>query len=178
VNKSELDPAELALVNRFVREQDEQLFRAIYRAHTPALYLFVMRILGNKHQDAEDVVQETWIRAVSKFKDFRGQSKLRTWLCGIALNCCRELMRNRNRADEHKIVTLKVVHTTFELEECIRALPNSCREVLVLHDIEGYTHTEIAEAMGISEGTSKSQLSRARTLLKDALHPTRRIHER
>lgn len=171
--------ADRGLVKRFLIDRDESSFRTLYRAHTPALYLFTLRILGHTPQDAEDVVQEAWIRAIRRLADFRWESSFRTWLSGIALNCCREISRNRPTM-ELKAVSAENVSTngrTFQsdIEMCVSNLPDGCREVLVLHDIEGYTHKEIAEKMEITEGTSKSQLFRARTKLRAMLKPFQEI---
>src|SRR6266511_362827 len=77
---------------------DERAFRELYRRHTPALYQLVLRMLGGVAADAEDVVQETWIRAVRQLAKFRWESSLRTWLSAIGLNLAREVLRRRARA--------------------------------------------------------------------------------
>src|SRR5213594_854530 len=81
------------LVAAFLSLSDEASFRSLYRAHTPGLYRLALRVLGGRGPDAEEVVQATWIRAVEGLRFFRWQSSLRTWLAGIALNCCREVLR-------------------------------------------------------------------------------------
>ena len=77
---------------------DERAFRELYRRHTPALYQLVLRMLGGVASDAEDVVQETWIRAVRQLSKFRWESSLRTWVTAIGLNLAREVLRKRARS--------------------------------------------------------------------------------
>jgi RNA polymerase sigma-70 factor (ECF subfamily) len=161
-------------------DRDESTFRELYRIHTPALYLFVLRIVGGKSEDAEELVQETWIRAIIQLPNFRWESSLKTWLCAIALNCCREIARSNQRKKELKLVKSDSIPAKnssgfSDIEKCISNLPEGCREVLVLHDIEGYTHKEIAGMMEITEGTSKSQLFRARAKLREMLKPFQEI---
>jgi RNA polymerase sigma-70 factor (ECF subfamily) len=164
---------DLALVERFLRGRGEDAFRALYRAHTPALYALAVRLAGGDRADAEDLVQESWVRALTALRTFRAQSALRSWLCGVLVN----VHRGRIRAD-WRIVDAPDVEpladTTgrddaIDLERAIAALPEGARDVYVLHDVHGYTHREIAELMGIVEGTSKSQLNRARSLLRSSL---------
>jgi RNA polymerase sigma-70 factor (ECF subfamily) len=164
---------DLALVERFLRGRGEDAFRALYRAHTPALYGLALRLTGGDRGEAEDLVQESWVRALTALRTFRAQSALRSWLCGVLVN----VRRGRIRAD-WRIVDAPDVEpladTTgrddaIDLERAIAALPEGARDVFVLHDVHGYTHREIAELMGIVEGTSKSQLNRARSLLRSSL---------
>jgi RNA polymerase sigma-70 factor (ECF subfamily) len=167
--QSALDDREL--VARFLRDRDEVCFRALYRAHTAGLLLFAERFLGGARADAEDAVQEAWIRAVRLLPQFRWESSLRTWLTGIAINCCRELQRRRRPAEEWSDAAggealSSPPRPATDLETLLRALPPGYRQVLLLHDLEGHTHEEIAARLEISAGTSKSQLSRARALLR------------
>ena len=164
---------DLALVERFLRGRGEDAFRALYRAHTPALYGLAMRLTGGDQSEAEDLVQESWVRAVLALSSFRAQSALRSWLCGLLVNVRRGRMRTDWRTIDAPDVE-PVAHTrdpdgALDLERAVGALPEGARDVYVLHDVYGYTHREIAEMLGIVEGTSKSQLTRARTLLRSAL---------
>jgi RNA polymerase sigma-70 factor, ECF subfamily len=164
-------------VDNFLRRADEASFRKLYRDHTPGLYRFVLRILGGGDPEAEEAVQMTWVLAVQNLAGFRWESSLRTWLAGIALNTCREIRRRKVRergplaseGREEKAALDRQDHSTLDLERAIASLPDGYREVLVLHDIEGYTHEEIAGLLGIDRGTSKSQLSRARRELRARL---------
>jgi RNA polymerase sigma-70 factor (ECF subfamily) len=78
--------ADLALVRQFIEGRGEAAFRALYRAHTPALYALALRLTGGDQGEAEDLVQESWIRAVRGLSSFRAASALRSWLCGLVLN--------------------------------------------------------------------------------------------
>lgn len=162
-----------ALVERFLRARGEDAFRALYRAHTPALYALALRLTGGDHAEAEDLVQESWVRAVRGLPSFRARSALRTWLCGLLVNVRRERIRvdwrEVDAPDIDSAADLGVPDDALDLERAIGSLPEGAREVFVLHDVYGYTHREIAEMLGIVDGTSKSQLTRARTLLRESL---------
>jgi RNA polymerase sigma-70 factor (ECF subfamily) len=160
------------LVQAYMRLRGEQEFRVLYRRHTPALYRMAYRLAGAAA--AEDAVQETWCRAARTMAQFEWRSTLLTWLTGILIRCCRESW-SRNVG----VLTLPVDaepeepeienHTAIDLERGIEALPPGYREILVLHDVEGFTHAEIAKALAIMPGTSKSQLARARRALRQRL---------
>jgi len=164
---------DFALVERFLRGRGEAAFRALYRAHTPALYALALRLTGGDPGEAEDLVQESWVRALTGLRTFRAQSSLRSWLCGVLVN----VRRGRIRADWRIIDAPDVEPLTdptcpedvIDLERAVAALPEGARDVYVLHDVHGYTHREIAGLLGIVEGTSKSQLNRARFLLRISL---------
>jgi RNA polymerase sigma factor (sigma-70 family) len=163
-------PEDAELVEAFLGSGDEAAFRELYRRHTPALYAFAMRFVGGAGRGAEDVVQETWLRAFDALRRFGGRSALRTWLVGIAINCAREALRRRRRGLPFEVPERDEPApdpaVRMDLEEAIRSLPDGYRAVLVLHDVEGMTHAEIGERLGIEPGTSKSQLSRARRALR------------
>ncbi|MCI0447212.1 RNA polymerase sigma factor [bacterium] len=157
------------LVNRFLRKREESSFRILFERHSPSLYLLAIRLLAGKKSDAEDVLQETWMRATRNLDVFRWQSSLRTWLSGIVINCCRESIRNQETNSPDAIEQSHAVgnvQQSIQLETLIRQLPNGCREVFILHDMEGYTHNEICSLLGIHSGTSKSQLFEARKKLR------------
>lgn len=162
------------LVRAFVERRSERAFRELYRRHTPRIHRFVVRLLGGRPH-AEDVLQETWLRAARALADFRFEARLRTWLMGVALNVCRELSRRREldvpietapaeaEGDDRRAGSPL---ERIDLEATIATLPAGFRQVLLLHDLEGHTHREIALLLGIEEGTSKSQLARARAALR------------
>jgi RNA polymerase sigma-70 factor (ECF subfamily) len=168
---------DLELVARFLATRSDDAFLRLYDRHTPALYRFAARLTGGPGVEADEVVQEAWVRGISRLESFGRRSSLRTWLCGIVLNCAREKWQTTGRERQAlAIVARKPQQTAQEepvisraLEVAIRALPAGYREILILHDVEGYTHEEIAMYFGIVEGTSKSQLHRARRALRDAL---------
>ncbi|HEY3215216.1 MAG TPA: sigma-70 family RNA polymerase sigma factor [Candidatus Eisenbacteria bacterium] len=161
---------------------DEQAFRTLYRRHTPTLYQMALRLLGGSEADAEDVVQDAWIRATTRLSTFRWESSFRTWLVGIGLNRAREVLRRRGRrrtidlaqADGHGVPPSRD-GDRVDLERAIAELPDGSRAVLVLHDIEGFTHEEIGRRLKIAVGTSKSQLFAARRALRARLEPRQEI---
>lgn len=166
------------LVARFLQQGAEDAFRKLYRRHTPRLYLLARRLLGRRHLEAEDVVQETWIRAAERLPGFEWRSSLSTWLGGIAVNCARETLRRlarRRESGSGDISEHGPARDTsspgiaLDLERAMALLPDGFREVLVLHDVEGFTHDEIGRLLKITPGTSKSQLSRARKKIRSLL---------
>lgn len=158
------------LARDFLRTRSEAAFRALYRLHTPPLYGFALRLARGNEDEAQDIVQEAWVRAVARLDGFRWQSSLKTWLHAVALNVHRELVRRRHTVERYHneaqrrftVVRGGERPPALDLERAIDELPDGQREVLILHDVEGYTHEEIATLTGIAAGTSKSQLSRAR----------------
>ena len=163
------------LVERFLRHRDEAAFRALYRRHTPALYGLIMRLLGGSRPVAQDLVQETWMRASRGLSGFLWRSALRSWLCGIAVN----LVRDHFRAQGDPMEPLPVVAARpdaiaerIDLDRALALLPPGYRQVLVLREIEGYTHEEVGRLLGIDPGTSKSQLFHARRALRTLLGDT------
>ena len=164
----------LTLVQEFLRTGSEDSFRRLYRTCTPRLYRFALRINGQRTDDANDVVQETWVRAVERLHEFRWKSAFTTWLTGIALNCSRELSRRRpdpkiQPNTEGLSAIAHPIPEKVDLETAIGLLPAGYRTVLILHDIEGFQHDEIAELLAIEVGSSKSQLSRARASVRTML---------
>jgi RNA polymerase sigma-70 factor (ECF subfamily) len=151
---------------------DEAAFRALYRRHTPALYAFACRLMGGESAEVDDIIQDAWLRAVRGMGDFGWRSSLRTWLSSIVLNCCRERWRERPDSPDVSADTPAKsgdLNLRMDLEAALAALPPGYRAVLILHDVEGYTHDEIGERLGIQPGTSKSQLFHARRALRERL---------
>jgi RNA polymerase sigma-70 factor (ECF subfamily) len=162
------------LVSRFLRTRDETSFRELYRCHAPALYAFAFRFCGSE-ADAQEAVQETWIRASKILERFEWRSSLRSWLTGILINCVRESSRGHQRCNDNELPTQSLSSNmedparTIALEQAINQLATGYRHVLVLHDIEGHTHEEISAFLSISVGTSKSQLHHARKALRSKI---------
>ena len=164
------------LADAVIEHGSEAAFRELYRRHTPRLLGFVTRLLARSDADAEDVVQETWIRVCKGLGDFRWNSAFSTWLLGIGLNVVRDVFRRNTR---HQTLELDSValppvppdrhEDWIDLERGIRMLPDRYRMVLVLHDVEGLKHAEIARRLEIPEGTSKSHLAKARKQLRASL---------
>jgi len=171
-----IDNSDRALAEAVLEYGEEQAFRELYRRHTPRLLGFVGRLLGASDAEAEDVAQETWIRACQALGRFRWESAFSTWLLGIGLNIVRDHIRRNSRAHILDIDDIpdppgpvRIPEDRIDLERSIAVLPDGYRMVLVLHDVEGMKHKEIAEKLGVSEGTTKSQLSRARKMLRGLL---------
>ena len=174
------------LVATYLAALDEAAFRTLYRRHTPSLWRLALRLARGAEDEARDIVQETWLRAVRKLPGFRWESSLRTWLVSIALNCAREHERAAERStpvpDVDAVIALGPHAESpketadppvdpLDLARAIDTLPDGYRQVLVLHDIEGFTHVEIGRALGIEPGTSKSQLHRARAHVRGRFAP-------
>jgi RNA polymerase sigma-70 factor, ECF subfamily len=170
-----------ALLDRLARTGDARAFDILYRRHTQALYATAVRITRDA-EAAADIVHDTWVRAVESLHRFENRSAVRTWLTGILINCQRERERERRRdRTEEDLAVDDVLDPTsaspldaaqfdrLDLEAAIAALSPRFRQVLVLHDIEGFTHEEIASMLGLVPGTSKSQLARARRRVREML---------
>jgi RNA polymerase sigma-70 factor (ECF subfamily) len=159
------------LIDRFVNRRDERAFRQLYALHTPAVYGLLRRLAGPAVDVADDVLQDAWLRAAAAMATFRGESAFRTWLTGIAINCYRERWRRRSATVESvpagREPTTAPAARAVDVDNILQLLSSEHREVLVLHDVEGYTHEEIADALGIEVGTSKSRLSRARQMFRE-----------
>lgn len=169
------------LVDLYLERRHESAFRALYRRHTPALWPFALRLCEGQEDEAEDLVQETWLRAARGLERFGWGSSLRTWLFGIAANVRRERARGRLRRQRREgaaavfagsstdeDVDLETVDRVT-LARAIDCLSDGQREVLLLHDVHGYTHGEIAEMVGIEPGSSRARVSRARGALRAIL---------
>lgn len=153
--------------------------RALYDAHVERIYRLMHRMAGDGDL-AADFTQETFIRAFERLEQFRGDSSLSTWLhtiaVSVALNGMRKVKRIRGRVDSiDDAPALAVEPKGFtadlkaKLHAAIDALSEKLRPVFVMHDVEGYTHEEIAGTLGIPVGTSKARLFDARAKLRLAL---------
>ena len=173
---------ELALVER-CRKGDVAAIEVIYRTHSGRLYSVVYRMLGNP-ADAEDLLQEIFLAAHRKLDSFRGESALGTWLYRLATNLCLDYLRSRaaksrqvtGALDEEPALadrgSSRLAEQTvdkMDLERALAQLPEGCRTAFVLHDVEGLEHRDVAELLGIAEGTSKSQVHKARLRLRSIL---------
>lgn len=167
------------------RAGDADAQRALYDRHVGVVYRFIFRLSGRK-ESAEEWTQDTFVRAFSRLDQFRGEAAFATWLRTIALNLTRNGLATILRREAYAAPLDEandVAHDTpmsdpdlaDRLDAAIGALPQGTRAVYVMHDLEGYTHEEIASHLGIAEGTSKSQLSRARARLRVALAPFRNM---
>ena len=174
--------AEAALVER-CRRGDLGAFEELYRAHAGRLYSLAVRMLGN-HADAEDLLQDIFLSAHRKLDGFRGDSALGTWLYRLAMNQILDHVRSRaGRAgqvtdglDDASMLADAAGHRLadraidrIDLERALGELPDGCRAAFLLHDVEGLEHREVSEVLGIAEGTSKSQVHKARLRLRALL---------
>jgi len=158
---------------------DPRAERELYDAHVDRVYRLAWRMSGDETL-ARDFTQDTFIRAFDKLADFRGDASLATWLHSIAtsviLNGLKKVKRIHGReltGDELPEVTITTREAEpdlkLRLRRAIEGLPDGYRTVFVMHDVEGFTHEEIATALGIQPGTSKAQLFRARARLRTEL---------
>jgi RNA polymerase sigma-70 factor (ECF subfamily) len=172
----------MAIVER-CRAGDLGAFEELYKAHAGKLFSLASRMLGNP-SDAEDLLQEIFLSAHRKLDGFRGESALGTWLYRLATNHCLDFLRSR--ASRSRQVTepleddpgwyepgqrglAEQTVTKMDLERALARLPEGCRAAFVLHDVQGLEHREVAEVLGIAEGTSKSQVHKARLRLRAML---------
>jgi RNA polymerase sigma-70 factor (ECF subfamily) len=163
-----------ALVGRVVAGRDHSAFGALYDRHGTYLYRLALRLLGGDEAAAEDAAHDAWVRAYVRLPDFQWRSELRTWLAGFVVNAARERQRAVATLDLDDSIAaddsaLTGLYDRLDLTKALAALPSGFREVLILHDAEGYTHDDIAALLGIATGTSKSQLSRARAAMRRLL---------
>lgn len=164
------------LVERIALARDERALGLLYDRHIAAMYRLALRLTAGDASAAQDIVHDAWVLAIPRLTAFEWRSRLSTWLCGFVVNVARTVARSalRDVALDERIESEDVALTgTFDrvdLERALASLPHGYREVLVLHDVEGFTHEEIASLLGVTSGTSKSQLSRARAAIRRALH--------
>ena len=162
-----------------VRAGDGAAERALYDAHVDRVYRLAYRMAGDDEL-AREFTQDTFVRAFERLDSFRGEAKLSTWLHAIAtsvvLNGLRKVKRFRWReTDLEDATAVSAMGREAEpdlkrrLARAIDDLPEGYRTVFVMHDVEGYTHEQIGDALGIETGTSKAQLSRARARLRETL---------
>jgi len=158
------------LVERFCTGGDEAAFRSLHSRHSPAVHALLRRLVG---PDAEDALQETWMRAARRMQTFRGESAVRTWLFAIALNAAREVWRGRDPSGPPEPDDPRGpgpgTEAALDLQQAVSALPQGYRAVLLLHDSWGYTHAEVGALLSVDEGTSKSQLAHARAAVRRRL---------
>jgi len=173
VNSVDLDHADVALAVG----GDQEAFERLYRRHVPRVTSLAGWLLDSG--EADDAVQEVFIRVWQKLHTFAGQSSFGTWLHRVAVNLMLRRRRNlgisrqRHAAADDELETVSAPREHPDLrvaiERAVDQLPRGAREVFVLHDMEGYKHDEIAELLSVDPGTSRSQLHRARMLLRQLL---------
>jgi RNA polymerase sigma-70 factor (ECF subfamily) len=185
LNTSAGPHADMALADR-CRSGVPGAFEELYRLHSPRLFGLACRMVGRT--DAEDLLQDIFLTAHRKLGLYKGDSSLGTWLFRLATNLCLDFLRSRaNRSAQvtdsydAEDATMPVggrgpilgVVDRLDLERAVAELPDGCREVFVLYDVEGFEHREVGAMLGISDGTSKSQLHKARLRLREYLTTSR-----
>jgi RNA polymerase sigma-70 factor (ECF subfamily) len=162
---------------RLAQHGDAAAIRELYRKYAPRVHAVVRRLAGDD-QLAEDWAQEAWVRAFRALPTFRGEARFSTWLHRIAVNSALHGKRWRERRVQQEValpdtdepsVRSDQVMLRLNLQRALDTLPEGMRQIIVLHDVEGYTHEEIGDLLGIAPGTSKSQLFKARARLRGLL---------
>ena len=156
---------------------DVRAFEELYRTHLPRVHSLVRRLAGGR--DTDELTQDVFVRVWEKLHTFRGDSAFSTWLHRLAVNVVIERFRadtaRRKRLYDGDAVfdtlsaPLRSRDVSLDFETALEKLPDGAREIFVLHDVEGYKHREIGTLLGISTGTSKAQLHRARMMLRKHL---------
>lgn len=166
-----------ALVQR-AANGDRRAFEQIYRDNVGRIHGAILRLVGMDRARAEDLTQVAFVRAWQKLSSFRHESAFSTWLYRLGVNTALMDLRSRREhdaLDSAHMDPIDVAHVPFcaaergDLERAVSGLPPRARAVLVLHDIEGWKHEEIAVELGMAVGSSKAQLHRARGLLRRKL---------
>ena len=167
-----------ALIER-ARRGDASAHRALYDAHVERIYRLTYRLAGLEHL-ARELTQDTFVRAFASLDGFRGDAAFGTWLHTIAVSVTLNELKRRKRERVREAPLEEALTMTRSvplsdpllrdrLMKAVNELPDGCRTVFMMHDAEGFTHEEIAAALGVTPGTSKAQLSRGRAKLRIAL---------
>jgi len=158
---------------------DERAFEGVYRQTADRMFALCLRMSGDG-EEAVELVQDVFVRAWERLGSFRGESLFTTWLHRLAVNLILQDRRSKGRRRAREVTAPDLEHfgrtarrsmpgTRVDLERAIAALPDKARRVLVLRDVEGYKYAEIAHMTGVSLGTVKAQIHRARGLIKEKL---------
>jgi RNA polymerase sigma-70 factor (ECF subfamily) len=160
-------------------EGDETALRSLWSRHAPHIDMVVRRLVGFDPDLAEDIAQEVWIQIFRALPSYRGDSQFSTWAHRIAVNRTLNALRRTKRlaaietpVQEDSASVEMDTHSSFiaaSIEAAAAKLSPGARAVFVLHDVEGFTHEEIAQELGITSGGSKSQLFKARAKLRKLL---------
>jgi RNA polymerase sigma-70 factor (ECF subfamily) len=158
---------------------DRRAFERLYRTYGQRIFALCLRMCGDRGL-AEELVQDVFVRAWQKLDTFRGDAAFGTWLHRVAVNIVLSRrkqdgrQRDRTVSDDDAVDMVRTrpvsIGDRVDLESAIARLPQGARRIFVLHDVEGYTHEEIGQFLGITAGGSKAQLHRARLLLREALN--------
>jgi RNA polymerase sigma-70 factor (ECF subfamily) len=182
-NKTEADRTDRDLAAR-CRRGDRVAFGEIYRRHSGRMYNVAWRMTGSA-ADAEDLLQDVFLQVFRRIDSYRGEAALGTWLYRMTVNACLDHLRSHQGRQQQATDFFEDIEgfepvagavwkpdralDRIDLESAVARLPPSYRAAFVLHDVEGYMHHEVAEMLGIVEGTSKSLLHKARSRLRALL---------
>jgi RNA polymerase sigma-70 factor (ECF subfamily) len=182
---SDARPPKESAVSR-AQHGDVDAFAELYREHAGRVFALCVRMSGDRVH-AEELMQDVFVRAWERLGSFRGEAAFGSWLHRLAVNVVLTGARSdrrrearvtlaedlavaeAGRAGPRGVVGATDPGTAVDIERAIAALPRGARDAFVLHDVEGFSHTEIAELTGLAEGTIRAQLHRARKLLMEAL---------
>ena len=182
-NQATVNSADTSSVDLATRCQagDVDAFAELYARNSSRIFSLAARMAGSQ-ETGEDLLQEIFLQAFRKIGGFKGDAAIGTWLYRLALNHCLDFVRSRQAKMDKATEAIEedgyspsmparqeMPVERIDLERAVQQLPAGCREVFVLHDVEGYGHKEIAEMLGIAEGTSKSQVFKARMKLRTLL---------
>ena len=159
---------------------DVGAFEGLYREHSGRTYALCLRLVGGDANDAKELLQDVFVRAWRRLDTFRGDSAFSSWLHRLAVNTMLENARTDGRRTARVLpmddtsrlagaARSSGIELKLDMETAIASLPKGARVAFVLHDVEGYQHQEIAAQLGVSVGTVKAQLHRARRLLRERL---------
>ncbi|WP_425502869.1 RNA polymerase sigma factor [Pseudomarimonas arenosa] len=157
---------------------DRSAFERLYRSHARRVYSVIWRLVGGNEARAEELTQEAFVKAWQALPGFRGDSAFSTWLHRLAVNTALMDLRAHARSDRQELSDIELEQfsapsrsrsSQIDLEQAVQSLPPRARAVLLLYDVEGWTHQEIAGELGMAVGSSKAQLHRARGLLRERL---------
>jgi len=184
LTQPDVRPAKESAVAR-AQHGDVEAFGELYREHAGRIFALCVRMTGDRVR-AEELMQDTFVRAWERLRTFRGESSFASWLHRLAVNVVLTSVRTTRRREARvetsdNLVRLEArmgagsspgeadLGIAIDLERAIAALPQGARHAFVLHDVEGFSHLEIAQLTGLAEGTIRAQLHRARKLLMEAL---------
>lgn len=162
---------------RLASQGDGRAVKALYERYAPRVYAVVRRIAADDDL-AHDYAQEAWIRAIRALPTFRGDARFSTWLHRIAVNAALQALRKAETREKRESPMPPRLAAPAaggdallqrRLQGALDRLPEGMRRVIILHDVEGYTHEEIGEHLGVTAGTSKSQLFKARAKMRRLL---------
>ncbi len=165
------------------KQGEREALGTLYKMYKQRIYNIAYRMTSN-HADSEEIVQEVFLKVYRKIGSFRGDSSFTWWIYRIVVNQSHSYWRRKGNREENKLVPLSEKENLLQqgtdgkralfhsyIQQAIASLPMSCRAIFVLHDIEGFTHQEIAALKGCSVGASKSLLAKARLKMRRYLQP-------